>query len=65
MSQSSVSAATINGELVSPEGTQEAQNTCHLVALRPQSLPTGSPEDPQGVKVQDSGPRELKCLSKE
>ena len=65
MSQTSVIAAIINGELVSPEGTQEGKNSCHLVAIRPQPLPAVSPEDPQDVKIQDPGPRDWKCLSKE
>ena len=56
MSQTSVIAAIINGELVSPEGTQEGKNSCHLVAIRPQPLPAVSPEDPQDVKIQDPGP---------
>ena len=34
MSQSSAIAATRDGELVDPEGTQEGKNTCHLVAIR-------------------------------
>ena len=65
MSQSSAIAATAYGELVSPEGTQEGKNTCHLVVIRLQPLPTVSPEEAQGVKTQDTGPRELRCISKE
>ena len=34
MSQSPAVAATVNGELVSPEGTQEGKNTCYLAAIR-------------------------------
>ena len=33
--------------MVSPEGTQEGKNTCHLVAIRP----TVSPEEIQDVKT--------------
>ena len=65
MSQSSVTAATTDGELVSPEGTQEGKNTCHLAAIRLGPLPTVSPEETQGVKIQDTGPRWLRCISKE
>ena len=50
-------AATASGELVSPEGTQEGKNTCHLVAIRLQPLPTVSPEETQDVKTQNTGPR--------
>ena len=32
-------------ELVSPEGTQEGKNTCHLAAVRLQPLPMVSPEE--------------------
>ena len=57
MSQSSAIAAPAYGELVSPEGTQEGKNTCHLAAIRLHRLPTVSPEETQGVKTQDSDPR--------
>jgi len=33
-SLSSAIAAISNGELVSPEGTQERENTCHLVVVQ-------------------------------
>ena len=33
MSQSPAVAATVNGELVSPERTQEGKNTCYLAAI--------------------------------
>ena len=56
MSQSSVIAATTDGELVSPEGAQEGKNTCHLAAIRLRSFPTVSPEETQDVKIQDTGP---------
>ena len=51
MSQSSEIAATTESELVSPEGTQEGKNTCHLAAIRLPSLPMVSPEKAQGVKT--------------
>ena len=44
-------AATTYGELVSPEGTQEGKNTCHLADIRQQLLPMLSPEDAQDVKT--------------
>ena len=50
-------AATLNGELMSPEGTQEGKNACHLAAISLQPLPTVSPEETQDVKTQDSGHR--------
>ena len=65
MPQSSEIAATMNGELVSLEGSQEGKDTCYLAAIRLQPLPMVSPEEAQDVKTQDHGPRELKCLSKE
>ena len=34
MSQSLQVAATRGGELLSPEGTHEGKNTCHLAAIR-------------------------------
>ena len=34
MSQSPAIAATTDGELVSPEGTQEDNNSCHIAAIR-------------------------------
>ena len=34
MSQSPAVAATVNGELVRPEGTQEGKNTCYTAAIR-------------------------------
>ena len=49
-------AATVNGELMSPEGTQEGKNTCHLATIRLQPLPTVSPEETQDMKTQDTGP---------
>ena len=45
ISQSSRIAATMDGELVISEGTQEGKNTCHLAAITLQPLPTVSPEE--------------------
>ena len=50
-------AATTDGELVSPEETQEGKNTRHLAAIRLQPLPMVSPEEIQDVKTLDTGPR--------
>ena len=44
VSQSPVIVAIVDGELVSPEGSQEGENTCHPAATRLQPLPTVSPE---------------------
>ena len=57
MSQSSAVAATVDDELVSPEGTQDGKNICHLAAIRLQSLPMVNPEETQDVKPQETGPR--------
>ena len=65
MSQSSATAATTDGELVSSEGTQEGKNTFHLAAIRLQPLPMVSLEETQDVKAQDTGPRQMRCISKE
>ena len=65
VSQSSAIAATKDGELVSPEETQEGKNTCHLVAIRMYPLPVMSPEETQDVKKQATGPRRVRCTSKE
>ena len=56
MSQSSAIAATMDGELMSPEGTQEGKNTCHLAAIKLQPLPMVSPKETQDVKTQDTAP---------
>ena len=45
MSQSSAVVATMDGEQMSPEGTQEGKNTCQLAAIRPQPLRMVSPEE--------------------
>ena len=57
MSHSPSTAATTDGELVNPEGTQEGKNTCHLTAIRLQPLPTLNPEKTQDMKTEDTGPR--------
>ena len=41
----------MDGELVSPEGTQEGKNSCHLAAIRLQPIPTVSPEETQDLKM--------------
>ena len=51
VSQSPAIVATVDGELVSPEGSQEGENTCHPVATRLQPLPLVSPEGTQDVKT--------------
>ena len=57
MSQPTAVAATMDGELVNLEGTQERKSTCHLAAIRLQPLPMVSPEKIQDVKTQGFGPR--------
>ena len=64
LAQSLPIAATTEDELVSPEGTQEG-STCCLAAIRLQSPPTLSPEETRDEKTQDTGPRQLRCVSKE
>ena len=41
MSQWSLIAATMTGELVSPKGTREGKNTCHLEAVKIVATPYG------------------------
>ena len=50
MLQSPAITAT-DGELVTPEGTQEGKNTCHPAVIRLLPLPTVSPEETEGVKT--------------
>lgn len=60
-------AATEDGELVSPEGAGERKNTCPLTAVKLQPLPTLSPEEAQNRKQknpQDTDPRQERCISK-
>ena len=47
MSPSSAIVATMESELMSPEGTQVGKNTCHRAATRLQPLPVMSPEETQ------------------
>ena len=54
MWQSSATAATAYGELVS---NQEEKNTCHLAAIRLQPLPAVNLEETQVMETQDTGPR--------
>ena len=63
MSQLSPTATTGDGELVSPERTQEGKNTCHLAAIRLQPLPMVSPEETQDVKTQDAGEVPIKGMT--
>ena len=49
-------AATMNGKLVRPKGTQEGKNICHLAAITLQPLPMMSPKETQDVKTQDTAP---------
>ena len=51
MAQSPVIAATKDSKLVSPEGTQQGKNTCHLPAIRLQPLSMVSSEETQDVKT--------------
>ena len=48
MSQSLAVAVTSQ---VNPEGTQEGKNTCHLAAIRQQTLPMVNPEETLGMKT--------------
>ena len=57
MSQSSAIITVMDGKLVSPEGTQEGKNTCHLAAIRLRPLPMVSLEETQDGKTQFTGPR--------
>ena len=52
-------AAIASGGLVSPEGTHEGNNMCHLAAVGLQLLLMVSPKGIQDVKTQDTGPRKL------
>ena len=51
-------AATMDGELVSLEGTQEGKNSCHVVAIRLQPHSVVSPEETQDI-TQDTDLRWL------
>jgi len=52
MSQSPAIAATMDGELMSSEGTQEGKNTCYLAAIRLQPLPMVSTQETQNLKTE-------------
>ena len=56
-------AATANRELGSL-GTHKEKNACHLAAIRLEPLLVVSPEETQGVKAWDTGPRKVRCISK-
>ena len=62
MSQSSATISTTDGELVSPEETQEGKE--HLPPGGPQTAatPCGEPQEPPDVKTRDVSPRKLRCL---
>ena len=49
-------AASMDGELVSLEGTQEWKNTRHVTAIRQQPHSVVSPEETQDI-TQDTGLR--------
>ena len=52
------SCSHCEGELVSPEGTQEGKNTRYLATIRLYPLLAVSPEE-LWMSKQDTGPREL------
>ena len=52
----SLAIATPDGELVSPEGTQEGKTICHLAAIRLQPFPMVNPEETQDVKTRIPAP---------
>ena len=52
MSQSPAIAATMDGELMSSEGTQEGKNTCYLAAIRLQPLPMVSTQETQDLETE-------------
>ena len=56
VSQSSAITNIMGHDLVSPEEIKEGKKTCHPAAIRLQQLPTVSPEEPQDMENQDSGP---------
>ena len=65
MSRSSGTSATANSELVSPDRTQERKEYLLSSSHSLQSLPTVSPEETWDVKIQDTGPGQGRCVSKE
>ena len=52
MSQSPAIAATMDGELVNPEGTQVGKNTRYLAAIRLQPLPMVSTQETQDLETE-------------
>ena len=52
-------------ELASPGETQERKDSCHPAAVRLQPRSAVSPEDTQDVKIQDTGPKWLRCIIRE
>ena len=63
MSQTPAITATMNdGESGENSGRK---NTYHLATIRLQPLPIVSPGETQDVKTQDTGPRQLRGISKE
>ena len=65
MSQSAVIVASRDGKLVSPEGTQEAKEYLWFSSHQTAATPYYEPEDTQYLKTQHTGPRYLRCISKE
>ena len=51
MAESSAIRATMDGKLVSPEGSQEGKNTYHVATIRRQPLPMVSHEEGTEVKT--------------
>ena len=62
MSQSLAIAATTDGELVSPEGTQEGRE--YLPSSRHQAVATPHNEPGGNSGCENTGPRKLRCMSK-
>ena len=50
MPQSAAIAATTDGELVSPEGTQEGKNACHLAPIKLAFTPHSEPQGNSGCE---------------
>ena len=56
MSQSLAVVATVYGELVSPEGTQEGKEYLPSSSHQTAATPYGNPEETHDVKIQNTGP---------
>ena len=52
-----MTAATADGEPVSPREVRREKNICHLAAIRLQPLPTVSPKEAQDVKNTEYWPQ--------